>query len=251
MKCGLGDRVGHPGRNALHEGSIHLPEQAKVFQRPAFALLPDFGALGVHHVVDVGVGLGLLNVIQVVADGHIEHKAVGVAHVKFFCHELAGPPGLHIFIVSLGHIELRRPLAVVAFVSGSDAGLAHALAQLFAVHLLDGLELKEAGTGGVGGHNVLGQLGVGTGGRAVGGFDFLIEDGQGLAGAVVHLFGNAEGAAVFFIFRQNPSHQLTEGNGTHNICHDNLSLSQSMKQLNIPGCSAHPRAALPAGASMR
>ena len=126
----------------------------------------------------IGVDLVALDALQIIAHGHIEHEAVGIAQAVDLGHDLQGAPGLDILLKGLRDIQLRGPLAVVALVLRQDAGAVDAGGQLRAVHLLDGLELKEPGAGEVGGDDVLGQLGVGTGSGAEGGLDGLAEDGQ-------------------------------------------------------------------------
>ena len=96
------------------------------------------------------------------------------------------------------------------------------MAQLFAVHLLNGLQLEETGACCVGSNDVLCQLGVGACCGTVGGLDLLVEDGQCLTSGVVNLLSDAKDGALFLVFGQDPGHQLTKGNGAHNICHDNI-----------------------------
>ena len=222
MQGGLGDGVGDAGRDGVDEVSINILEHIQVVQGPVLAGVPDLGAGSIHHAVDVGVGLVLLDVSQVVANGHVEDEAIGIAHAQFLSHQLTCPPALDVLDKSFGNVQLGRPLTVVALVACGDAGLSDAMAQLFAVHLLNGLQLEETGACCVGGHDVLGQLGVGTCGGAVGGLDLLVEDGQSLTGGVVNLLGDAKDGALFLVLGQNPGHQLTKGNGAHNICHDNI-----------------------------
>ena len=69
------------------------------------------------------------------------------------------------------------------------------------------------------GHDVLGQLGVGSGGGAEGGLDPLIpEDGQTLLpGAVGPV--NAKDGPLPAALRHDPGHQLLEGDGNHLFRH--------------------------------
>ena len=219
MEGGLGDGVGHLGGDALHVVGVHVLELVQVVQGPVHALLPHGAAGGVLHALDILVDLLTLDALQVVAHAHVEHEAVGVAQAQFLGQQLAGEPALHVLVKGLGHVQLGGPLAVVALVVGGDAGLGHALGELIAVHDLHRLELKEPGTGGVGGHQVLGQLGVGTGGGAVGGLDLLLEHGQGLAVVVAHQLGHAEDGALALVLGQDPVHQVGKGNGAHNVAH--------------------------------
>ena len=167
VEGGLGDGVGDPGGDGLHKVPIHLLELIQVGRAPVRALLPDLGVGGVLHALDIPVDLLALDTLQVVAHRHIEHKAVRGAQAQLTGEQLAGPPRFDVLGKGLGDGQFRGPLAVVALVGGGDTGLVHALGQLLAVHDLHGLQLEEPGPGGVGGDDVLGQLGVGAGGGAV------------------------------------------------------------------------------------
>ena len=219
VQGGLGDGVGDAGRDGVDVVSIDVLEHIQVSQGPVLTCVPDLSLGSIHHVVDVGVGLVLLDVSQVVANGHVEDKAVGIAHAKFLGHQLQCPPTLDILSVSFGDPQLGGPFAVVALVACGDAGTVDACAQVLAVHLLNGLQLEETGACSVSGHDVLGQLRVGTCGGAVGSLDLLVEDGQSLTGGVVDLLCDAEDGALFLVLSQDPGHQLTKGDGTHNVCH--------------------------------
>ena len=219
VQSGLGDGVGDASGDGVDVVSIHVLEHVQMGQGPVLTCIPDLGLGSIHHVVDVGVGLVLLDVSQVVANGHVEDKAVGIAHAQFLGHQLQGPPCLDVLGISFGDPQLGGPFAVVAFVACGDAGAVDACAQVFAVHLLNGLQLEEAGACCVSGHDVLGQLGVRTCGGAVGSLDLLVEDGQSLTGGVVDLLCNAEDGTLFLVLSQDPGHQLTKGDGTHNMCH--------------------------------
>ena len=178
------------------------------------ALLEDRRFGGVHHAVQEGVHLLTLDALQIVAHGHIEHKAVGIAQAVQLGQHLAGAPGFHVFLKGLGDGQLRGPLAVVALVLCQNAGAVDAGGQLRAVHLLNGFQFKEPGTAEIASDDVLGQLGVGAGSGAEGCFNGLPENGQGLAagteGAV-----DAEHGTLPVMFRNDPGHQLPEGNGGH------------------------------------
>ena len=240
----LGDGVGYAGGDAVHKGGVHVGKAGGVVQQPLPALVEHGGGGGVLHALDVGVHLGGLDALEVVAHRHIEHKAVRVAQTQLFCQHMAGKPRLDVLVKGLGHGQLGGPLAVVALVPGGDAGLVHALGQLLAVHDLDGFQLKEPCAAHIGGHDVLGQLGVGTGGGAVGAFDFFIKNGQRRAVFVAHQFGHAKDGALFFVFRQCPVHQLAKGHGSHHITHGCF-------LLNIRGGSVRPTAACSAPSSRR
>ena len=210
VEGGEGDGAGDPGGDGV-DGVLLRREQ---LMENGDALLEDRRFGGVHHAVQEGVHLLTLDALQIVAHGHIEHKAVGIAQTVQLGHDLAGAPCLHVFLKCLGDGQLRGPLAVVALVLCQNTGTVDAGGQLRAVHLLNGFQFKEPGTAEVARHDVLGQLGVGAGGGAEGRFDGLSENGQGLAvgteGAV-----NAEHGTLPVMFCDDPGHQLPEGNGGH------------------------------------
>ena len=241
----LGDGVGHAGGDAVHKGGVHLGEAGGVVQQPLPALVEHGGGGGVLHALDVGVHLGRLDALQIVAHRHVEHETVRVAQTQLLRQHMAGEPRLDVLVKGLGHRQLGGPLAVVALVPGGDAGLVHALGQLLAVHDLDGFQLEEPCAAHIGGHDVLGQLGVGTGGGAVGAFDFLVKNGQRLAVFVAHQLGHAKNGALLFVFGQCPVHQLAKGHGSHDITHGCFLL------LNIRGGSVRPTAACSAPWSRR
>ena len=220
VEGGLGDGVGHVGGDAPDIGLVHLLKPVQIGQGPVHALPPHLGTGGVLHPLDVGVHLGTLDALEIVAHAHVEHKAVGIAQFQLLCQQLAGEPRLDVLGEGLGDVQLGGPLAVVALVRGGDAGFADALGQLLAVHHLHGLDLKEAAARGVGRDDVLGQLGVRAGGGAVGGLDLLLKDGQGLPVGVAHQLGHAEHGALGAVLAQNPVHQMGKGHGSHNIAHN-------------------------------
>ena len=155
VKGGLGDGVGDAGRDGVNKGLVNVVKEAQVGARPGNGLLELRLLGGVHHLVDEAVHLGGLYALQVIAHGHVEDEAVRVSQAQLARQQLAGNPGLHVLRVGLRHGQLRGPLAVVALVGGQDAGLVDAGGKLRAVHLLHGLELKEAGARHVGGDDVL------------------------------------------------------------------------------------------------
>ena len=172
-----------------------------------------------HHVVDVAVDLHTLDALEVVADGHVEHEAVGIAEAIDLGEDLQRAPRLDILVLRLPNLQLGRPLLIVAFVRGQNAGTRHAAGQLFAVHLLDGLDLEEARTGHVGRDDVLCQLAVRAGGRAERRLDALTEDGERLArGVIRHV--NAEDFALTGVFCDDPVHQRPERDRIHSFRHE-------------------------------
>ena len=188
------------------------------------ALAEDGGLVGVHHAVDIGVDLLALDALQIVAHGHIEHEAVGIAEAVDLTQHLQGAPCLDVLVHGLRHGQLGGPLLVVALVVGEDAGAGDAGGQIGAVHLLDGLDLEEPGAGHIGGDDVLRQLAVGAGGGAEGRLDALAEDGQALSRGVVCL-AHAEDLAGRGVFLYHPVHQRLERDGIHFLRHRSSSLS--------------------------
>ena len=219
VKGALGDGVGHPGRNAPDKAGVHPGEPRRVLQQPVPAFLKNGGFGGVFHPLNVGVHLGGLDALEVIAHRHIEHKTVGVPQLKLPGQNMAGKPRLDILLKRLGHRELGGPFAVIALVPRRDAGLVHTFGQLLAVHNLDRFQLKEPCARRIGRHNILGQLGVGAGGRTVGALDLFVKNGERRAVLVADQPGYAKNRALVFVFRQNPVHQLAKGHGTHDITH--------------------------------
>ena len=210
VEGGEGDRAGNPGGDGV-DGVLFSREQ---LMENGDALLKDRCFGGVHHAVQEGVHLLTLNALQIVAHGHIEHKAVGIAQTVQLGHDLAGAPRLHVFLKGLRDGQLRGPLAVVALVLCQNAGAVDAGGQLGAVHLLNGFQFKEPGAAEVACHDVLGQLGVWASGGAEGRFDGLSENGQGLAAGTEGAM-DAEHGTLPVMFCDDPGHQLPEGDGGH------------------------------------
>ena len=174
VEGGEGDAAGDSGGDAMYERPLRREYPLQYLQA-----LPENGrGGGVHHLVEIAVDLLPPDALQVVAHGHIEDKALRVPQAIDPGHDLTGAPGFHVLLECLLDSQLRGPLAVVALVLRQDAGTADAGGKLRAVHLLDGLELKEPGPGEVPGDDVLGHLGVGPRGGAEGGLQPLSEDGQ-------------------------------------------------------------------------
>ncbi len=124
------------------------------------ALLENGRFGGVHHAVQEGVHLLTLDALQVVAHGHVENKAVGIAQAVQLGQHFAGAPGFHVFLKGLGDRQLCAPLAIVALILRQNAGPVDAGGQLRAVHFLNGFQLEETGTAEIASDDVLGQLGV-------------------------------------------------------------------------------------------
>ena len=224
VEGGHGDAAGNAGGDGVNVVAL-LGEQ---LLEHCLALAENGGPGGVHHAVEVGVHLLALDALQVIAHGHVEHEAVGIAEAVDLAEDLQSAPGLDILVHGLGNGQLRGPLLVIALVVGQDAGAGHTGGQISAVHLLDGLYLEEPGAGRIGGDDVLGQLAVGTGGGAEGGLDALAEDGQALAGGVVLLM-HTEHVAAADVLGDYPIHQGFEGNGIHFLGHGGSSFLNRKK----------------------
>ena len=210
VEGGEGDGAGDPGGDGV-DGVLLRREQ---LVENGDALLEDRRFGSVHHAVQEGVHFRPPDALQVVAHGHVENKAVGIAQTVQLGHDLAGAPRLHVFLKCLGDGQLRGPLAVVALVLCQNAGAVDAGGQLSAVHLLNGFQFKEPGTAEIARHDVLGQLGVGAGSGAEGCFNGLPENGQGLTTGMERAV-NAEHGTLPVMFCDDPGHQLPEGDRGH------------------------------------
>ena len=218
----LGDGVGDARRDGLDKRGVNMLKLVQVSERPRAALIPNLGAAGVLHALDVGVDLGALDTLQVIAHGHVKDKAVRATQAVLASDEVACEPCLHVLGKGLRNLELGRPLAVVALVLRHDAGLVHTLGELLAVHNLNGLELKEAGTGHVGCHDVLGKLRVGAGGRAKRSLDALVKNGKrALLVGRDHL-AHAKDGALSLVLLDDPVHQLRKRDRPHDVAHSEL-----------------------------
>ena len=194
----------------------------QVGKRPCAALVPDVGAAGVLHALDVGIDLGALNALEVIAHRHVEDKAVRASQAVLASDQMAGEPCLHVLGKGLRNLELSRPLAVVALVLRHDAGLVHTLGELLAVHDLNGLELKEAGTGHVGCHDVLGKLRVGAGGRAKRSLDALVKNGKRTLLVGRDHLAHAKDGVLGLVLLDDPVHQLRKRDRPHDVAHNEL-----------------------------
>ena len=218
----LGDGVGDARRDGLDKRSVDMLKLVQVGKRPGTALVPDVGAAGILHALDVGVDLGALNALQVIAHRHVEDKAVRAAQTVLASDQVAGKPCLHILGKGLRNLELGRPFAVVALVLSHDAGLVDALGELLAVHNLDGLELKEARTGHIRGHDVLGQLRIGTGSRAKRSLDALVKNGKRTLLVGRDHLTHAKDGVLGLVLLDDPVHQLRKRDRPHDVAHSEL-----------------------------
>ena len=222
MQRGLGNGVGDARRDGLDKRGIDILKLVQVSERPRAALVPNLGAAGVLHALNVRIDLGALDALEVITHGHVEDKTIRAAQAVLASDQVAGKPCLHVLGKGLRNLELGRPLAVVALVLRHDAGLVHTLGELLAVHNLNGLELKEAGTGHVGCHDVLGQLRIGTGGRAKRSLDALVKNGKrALLVGRDHL-AHAKDGALSLVLLDDPVHQLRKRDRPHDVAHNEL-----------------------------
>ena len=222
MQRGLGNGVGDARRDGFDKCGVDMLKLVKVSERPRAALVPNLGAAGVLHALDVGVDLGALDALEVIAHGHVKGKTVRAAQAVLASDQVAGKPCLHVLGKGLRNLELGRPLAVVALVLRHDAGLVHTLGELLAVHNLNGLELKEARAGNIGCHDVLGQLRIGTGGRAKRSLDALVKNGKrALLVGRDHLT-HAKDGALGLVLLDDPVHQLRKRDRPHDVAHNEL-----------------------------
>ena len=222
VQGGLGDGVGHACRDGLDKRGVDMLELVQVGKCPLAALVPNLGAAGVLHALNVRIDLGALDALEVITHGHVEDKAVRAAQAVLASDEVAGEPCLHVLGICLRNLELGRPLAVVALVLCHDAGLVDALGELLAVHDLDGLELKEARACHVGCHDVLGKLRIGAGGRAKRGLDALVKNGKrALLVGRDHL-AHAKDGALGLVLLDDPVHQLRKRDRPHDVAHNEL-----------------------------
>ena len=180
----------------------------------------------VHHIINVGVDLFALDALEIVADGHIEHEAVGVAEAVDLGENLQCAPGLDVFISGLRNLELGRPFLVVALVGCQNAGARHTRGKFRAVHLLYGFHFKEARACHISGDDVLRQLAVGAGRGAERGFNALAEDGERFAGSIVGGV-HTEDFALACIFGDDPVHERLERNRIHFFRHEIASFGQN------------------------
>ena len=218
----LGDGVGDARRDGLDKRGVNMLKLVQVGERPCAALVPDVGAASVLHALNVRIDLGTLDALEVIAHGHVKDKSVRAAQAVLASDEVAGKPCLHVLGKSLRNLELGRPLAVVALVLCHNAGLVHTLGELLAVHNLNGLELKEAGSGHVGCHDVLGQLRIGTGGRAKRSLDALVKNGKrALLVGRDHL-AHAKDGVLGLVLLDDPVHQLRKRDRPHDVAHNEL-----------------------------
>ena len=249
----LGDGVGHARRDGLDKRGVDMLKLVQVGECPCAALVPDVGAAGVLHALDVRVDLGALNALQVIAHRHVEDKAVRAAQTVLASDQVAGKPCLHVLGKGLRNLELGRPLAVVALVLRHNAGLVDATGKLLAVHNLNGLELKEARTGHIRGHDVLGQLRIGTGSRAKRSLDALVKNGKRTLLVGRDHLTHAKDGVLGLVLLDDPVHQLRKRDRPHDVAHNELlsvTPGETARRAQIR-CSASTAPATPRRPPMR
>ncbi len=218
VERGEGHRAGDVGRDAVDKGGL---VGEGLFQ-DLFAELELLGLGGVLHGLDIAVDLFAPDALKVIPDGHVDDKAVGVAKTEVFGQDLERTPGLDILVSGLGYGEFSGPLLVVAFIVRQDTRSGHAGCKIRAVHLLDGLNLKEARARQVGGDDILRKLGVGTRCGAKGRFDFFTENWKDLRRICAVELANAENRAIEGIFLFDPADELVKWDGVHSLRHTRL-----------------------------
>ena len=251
MQRGLGDGVGDARRDGLDKRGIDMLKLVQVSERPRAALVPNLGAGGVLHALDIGVDLGALDALEVIAHGHVKDKTVRAAQAVLASDQVAGKPCLHVLGKGLRNLELGRPLAVVALVLCHDAGFVHTLGELLAVHNLNGLELKEARTGHIRGHDVLGQLRIGTGSRAKRSLDALVKNGKRTLLVGRDHLTHAKDGVLGLVLLDDPVHQLRKRDRPHDVAHSELlsvTPGETARRAQIR-CSASTSAGDPAEAA--
>ena len=189
-------------------------------------LRQDLAALGKHrqlrsvlHGFDVMIDLRTADALEIIADGHVEHKAVRVTVMPDLRHDLQSEPRLDILIERLTDLQLRGPLLVVALVVCKDAGTRHTGGKLCTVHLLNGLDFKKARACDVGGDDILRQLAVRACGGAKRAFDLLAEDRKRLGRVGDPALVHVEDVAGLLPLCEDPVHQAAERNGIHFLRH--------------------------------
>ena len=175
--------------------------------------------MSVDHTVDVLLHLRRLYAFQVVTDGHIEDERglfeLALMHSSF--QHMQNDPCLCILIPSLGEGELGRPLNVVGFITGIDAGLV----DLQGIHDLNGLQLHEPATDEIAGDDVLGKLGMGAGGGTERCGAALAEYPDTLFPRILIelLLCNTKNGMMISVLTDNTTDKFREGNGAHDISH--------------------------------
>lgn len=101
MKGGDGDGVGDLAGEAVDKVGLAGIEPAE----DGLALAVDGRFGGIHHFGDELVDLLALDAGQVIAHGHVEDEAVGIAQAIDLGENLQCKPGLHILLVCFGNIE--------------------------------------------------------------------------------------------------------------------------------------------------
>jgi len=120
------------------------------------------------------------------------------------------------FIKRVFEGKLLGPLGVVPFVEDIDAGFL----ELQAIELLHGLEFDEAASGDIGTDDVLGELRVGPGCGAEGGFKRSTKNVRRpnlICVSVEHALRDSKDGTVPFMFLQHPVDEPLEGQYAHSV----------------------------------
>ena len=231
MQRRFGDRSGYPCRNRLYEFLINDFEFAVLYSLKGYShsVLEHLCLRSVLHAVDVCIHFVLLDALEVITYGHVEHETVRITKSEFFSEDLADEPRLYIFVKRLMYIELCRPLAVVAFVVSSDARLCDTGSEVRTIHVLNCLEFEEPGAGYIGRDDILGQLCVRAGRRSVRRLDLFIEDRERLTVCVFHHLGNTENAFAFAVLLKYPVKKVLIRHRSHNVTHNHPSSALTNK----------------------
>ena len=89
------------------------------------------------NALDKSVYLRQLDALQVISYRHIELESVRASKAVLLCQHLAGEPGPHVLVKSLGNMSSVDHLAVVALVICLDTGFGYG--KIPAVQLLNRL----------------------------------------------------------------------------------------------------------------
>jgi len=224
-----GHRLAHGRTQRVEVLAGEVGELVEVLLDPVAALTEDRRARGVDHGVDEGVDLVVLDPLEVIADADVEPHLVDRAESELLAQHGDREVRLDVLVVRLGDGELGGPLAVVALVLGLDARLGHCFAQLFAVDLLDGLQLHEPGARQVGDEDVVGQLGLRPRGRAHGRCQSVAEgvrdEATGLGAPELALLHPEDRTAAAKLLAR-PEHQMAKGQWPHQVAHTRSSPQQ-------------------------
>ena len=182
MKGGLSNGIRNTRRNGINKCLVNVAEAIHIGLGPCNCFFENGSLRSILHIVNVLIYLGRLNSLEVIPNGHVKNKAISISQTKLLGKNVADNPCLDILIKCLRNRQLRRPLAVISLVGCQNTGLVHTGRKLFAVHLLNRLQLKEASTGNIGRHNILCQLCIWTCCRTKWCLNLLVKNGTSRTG---------------------------------------------------------------------